>query len=176
MTLSYSTRWPDKMGELAGQPTYFTNKIMKSMWIHYPELTSNFVFDRSDEEKKRFEEIDPFEDLTVHETKNLIPKLHTIRRGQRWKKGMKIHMVINNRTEKRFQFTPVLECTGVQDVEIKFTNPGFYHPTWVDGELLNIHSLKKLAVNNGFLYVDDFFRFFNSYFSGQIVHWTDIRY
>src|SRR5699024_2081987 len=50
-----------------------------------------------------------------------IPKIHTIRHDEkdRWKPGMKIHPIINNRTKNRFQFAPVVECQSVQKIKIK---------------------------------------------------------
>lgn len=53
MTIPFSTKWPKSMGELAGQPNCFTNKIMKWMWIYYGSKTTGFVCDRSEEEARR---------------------------------------------------------------------------------------------------------------------------
>jgi len=50
-----------------------------------------------------------------------IGKIHTIRRGSRWRKGMKIHFQIWDGKPYRsnsIQFAPVIECTGAQDIEI----------------------------------------------------------
>ncbi len=117
------------------------------------------------------------------------PKLHTIRIDEhdRWKAGNDIHFVINNRTPKRFQFAPVIKCKSVQKIEIKhipLTRPlGVKKPVvWIDGKLfydlaeINIDSMKRLANNDGFDSVDDFFAYFNKDFTGKLIHWTDLKY
>ena len=100
MTLGFSTRWPDKMGELGGQPTYFIQKI----WNGLIKEHILDVYDEKEIHREYYRQLDKI--IEVH-TK-LPPKLHTIRHGQRWKKGMKIHMVIHNRTKKKISV-----CSGV---------------------------------------------------------------
>lgn len=45
MTLSFSTKWPQHMGEWAGQPNYFVEKILKSLpdshINYYPAICGN---------------------------------------------------------------------------------------------------------------------------------------
>lgn len=189
MTLSFSTKWPQSMGDLAGQPNYFTNKIMKSMWENYPHETKAFILNRSSDERTRFDEISPFEDISVYDQERLHPKLHTIREDKhnRWKPGVKIHPVINNRTKDRFQFAPTLVCTGVQEIHIQHY-PGQIL-TYVDRQLFGdvfhhglddiyeyTNDLETLAINDGFPSVEAFFRWFNKDFGGKIIHWTDLKY
>lgn len=182
MTLSFSTKWPERMGEFAGQPNCFTNKIMKSMWLHYGKQTTDFVLDRSEHEKKRFEDIDPFEPLTVYENQCLYPKLHTIRedKNDRWKAGNDIHMVINNRTKDRFQFAPVVKCVSVQEIEISCKSNWWMEdiPCWVgvDGYDLTDDEIKTLAINDGFPSVEAFFQFFDKDFNGKIISWVYVKY
>lgn len=184
MTLSFSTKWPKSMGDLAGQPNYFTNKIMKSMWKNYPHETKAFILNRSSDERTRFDEISPFEDISVYDQERLNPKLHTIREDKhnRWKPGVKIHPVINNRTKDRFQFAPALVCTGVQLIRIchRFVPypPAVYvgrrYETLLDR--LDDEGIRKLALNDGFPSVEAFFMWFDKDFKGKIIHWTDLRY
>lgn len=186
MTLSFSTKWPERMGELAGQPNYFTNKIVKGVWKHSPLLMKEFVLSRTEKEKKRFEEIKPFEDLTIKEEESLFSKLHTIRHDphNRWKPGMKIHPVINNRTKNRFQFAPVVKCVSVQKIEIKYWNKCGDYPNIIIDKHYGYHAYEKdgfefmeqLALNDGFPSVEAFFQYFNADFKGKLIHWTDLKY
>lgn len=184
MTLSFSQTWPSRMGELAGQPNYFTNKIMKSMWLNYPDETRKFVIGRTTKQARRFMEIQPFEDLTFVEEVLLPPKLHTIREDKSncWKAGMKIHPVINNRTKNRFQFAPVIECVSVQSIEItksELLEYGYASKiplVYIDDVLLETADLEKLAINDGFPTLKAFFAYFNEDFTGKIIHWSDLKY
>ena len=107
-------------------------------------------------------------------------KLHTIRvdESNRWKTGMDIHFVINNRTPQRFQFAPVVKCTGDQKIEILYSFPdnllSAFPRVFVDGVWLP--DATQLAINDGFNSVEDFFAWFNKDFTGKIIHWTDLRY
>ena len=174
MTLGFSTHWPDKMGELAGKPTYFVDKIWKG-------LIKESVLDVCDEYDYQCMHLKRF-CRYWDEAKPIVPKLHTIRHGQRWKKGMKIHMVIHNRTKKRFQFTQVLECTGVQNVEIDHwwydeeKTAANFPTVKIDDRLLDWTEIEYLALNDGFPSVEDFFKLFDSDFKGQIIHWTNLKY
>ena len=171
MTLSFSTRWPDRMGELAGQPNYFIEKI----WMGLPGVDG---FEYGWQEYRYTEFFGKEWDKPDRTT----PKLHTIRRDEhnRWKPGMKIHPVINNRTPDRFQFAPVIECKSVQRIEIKWSHDwedtplGVQVLVFIDGELFS--DLDKLAINDGFPSVEAFFQYFNTDFKGNLIHWTDLKY
>jgi len=104
------------------------------------------------------------------------PKIHTIRADakNRWKAGMKIHAVFNNRTKDMYQFCPTFVCTGVQTIEIKSMGVNRY--VKIDGKLISWVKLKILASNDGFENVSDFFEYFYVDFKGKIIHFTDFRY
>ena len=108
---------------------------------------------------------------------NSLPKIHTIRRDEynRWKAGKLIHPVYGNRTKNRVQFAPTFRCTGIQTIKIEWTDLPFAN-VYIDGKLIDMEVEKKLAINDGFYYTQDFFRWFNSDFKGKIIHWTDFRY
>ena len=40
----------------------------------------------------------------------------------------------------------------------------------------NQSDMEKLAKNDGFETMDDFWTFFNEAYQGMIIHWTDTRY
>jgi hypothetical protein len=181
MTLGFSTKWPKHMGELAGQPNYFIDKIWSGLLT---DLKVNVLVAYVHRYKYR----DKFEkdELFLWDKETIKPKFHTIRTGNRWKAGMQIHPVINNRTKDRFQFAPTIECISVQKIEIKEVlmtqtdkcvvvgNKIFV--VEVDGVRLRIHTIKFLAINDGFPTVEAFFQYFNTDFKGQIIHWTDLKY
>jgi len=109
-----------------------------------------------------------------------IPKIHTIRRGKRWKAGMKIHMAIGVRTKDYHQFNagfPSLQtCISTQDIIIISILEFWPIEVWIDSRKLSDDEICELARNDGFDSLDDFKKYFNGEFEGQIVHWTDKRY
>ncbi len=46
----------------------------------------------------------------------------------------------------------------------------------VDDRKLKIEEVNQLAINDGFNSVDDFFQYFNTDFTGKLIHWTDLKY
>lgn len=180
MTLSFSTRWGKNMGDLAGQPNYFVEKIMFSLYMENPrsivELDKLY-------RKTPNTECDSLLEIISLRKHEFHPKLHSIRedKSNRWMPGMKIHMVINNRTRNRYQFAPLLEVESVQTIRIIREGPGveFGIGTWyvyIDDRQLTLDQIKELAWNDGFDSVPDFFDFFNSEFTGKIIHWTNLKY
>jgi hypothetical protein len=220
MTLSFTTKWPERMGSKAGQQNYFIHYI----WLGLPNFPHDhikpipehilylegihrpieFYFQNLYAEKFAHYWPDPSIDATWNPERTestswrSIPKLHTIREdaSNRWRAGMDIHFVINNRSKNRFQFAPVVKCVGVQDIEITDVTHISYpndfstkiHLTvskdgWtetftqafsvkVDGIQLPPDKVHQLAINDGFDSVEDFFAYFDKDFKGKIVHWT----
>lgn len=187
MILPFSTKFPN------GKPTYFIEKIWTSISAIYPELSNQYIRHFFPQHRMKF---GCDWDETNHPR---VAKKHTIRKDERnrWKPGMKIHFVINNRTKNFFQFAPVIECKSVQKIEIKDVSDlevrernflqrvyveslkETFYKAWrveVDGRKLTIPEVWKLAKNDGFESVDEFFNWFNSDFTGKIIHWTDLKY
>lgn len=188
MTLGFMQKWPKSMG-MKNEKTYFIEKIWSSLtW-------ENDYYSFRDEFKHKF---NCFWDgaWTDDAESSFQPKLHTIRHdeSERWKPGMNIHFVINSRTKDRFQFAPVIPVISVQEIEILKKTPktfvcgivvlmprefgGEYIPfeVKVDGTMLNEYEIKTLAKNDGFESVEDFFKYFNKYFKGRLIHWTNLSY
>ncbi len=170
MILSFSTRFPN------GKPTYFIQKIWNG-FIDQNVLNGILARGFFSEYTEKFN--------SNWDTKEgLHPKITTIRKDEhnRWKPGMKIHFVINNRSKNFFQFAPVIDCKSVQKIEIEYTNFSKDPIIVIDGthfynEKIGIdHGVKQLAQNDGFDSVDDFFEYFNTDFTGKIIHWTDLKY
>lgn len=110
----------------------------------------------------------------------LIPKIHTIREGERWKPGMKIHMATGVRTPKYEQFNkeyPELQTViHTQKIVIKnqFDDQA---GVWIDDIKLGDREIIKLAMNDGFNSPTEFWRWFIwQDFYGQIIHWTNFKY
>ena len=180
MTLSFST-------QINGDPTYFVEKIWEGLRNHdlYKDERNQFQndFGNAIMNASSVSKV-PVCGLPFDEVK---PKLHTIRedKSNRWKAGNYIHFVINNRSKNRFQFAPVIKCLSVQKIRIlwddeepcvylwKSDNVGFM-PFAYSG--YNEKGLLNLAQNDGFESIDDFFKWFDSDFTGKIIHWTDLKY
>lgn len=172
MTLSFST-------QLAGKPTYFVHKI----WIGL-DRKKDLLGDKNalwSAHHKYF--VRCVDDGLCHPDWNTdSPKIHTIRADTktRWRVGMPIHFVINNRSPKRFQFAPILPVKAIQEFEIEWfdgspivviENGHFYNPiVGID------NGMAQLAKNDGFDTIDGFFAYFSSNFKGKIIHWTDYIY
>ncbi|RWX03382.1 hypothetical protein [Flavobacterium cerinum] len=156
MTLPFST-------QINGKPTYFMEKIATSLKEVYGEWLPR---------KYQHESFD------VAYASDAKPKHHTIREDlkNRWKVGMFIHFVINNRTPNRFQFAPsVFQCKSIQEIEILHLNK-IQQAIMVDGRYLTVFEMENLAENDGFDCIGDFFTYFNKDFKGKIIHWTDLKY
>jgi hypothetical protein len=194
MILSFQQKFPD------GTPTYFIEKVWLSLFdigrkksaidrINQVAVYENY----SSAYKERFST--HWDGCTANPEmfradRVFDKKLHSIRAGKRWKPGDTIHFAINPRSKNYFQFAPAIEVVSVQDIEIEWYKQQpivvidgghFYNPiVGIDKGII------QLAKNDGFasviqigninLSADAFFQWFNKDFTGQIVHWTDLRY
>lgn len=181
MTLPFSTK-------INGEPTYFPEKILSGLYDN-KIITAEEVQDRFElsilVRKGEFYEI-CFDKTQLHK-----PKLHTIRedKNDRWKPGVMIDFFINARQPNMFRFAPRIPVVSTQKIEIKYMSINnevgkkeMKPFIKIDGELfydvagLNEVYLDFLAKNDGFDSVEDFFAYFNKYFTGKIIHWTDLKY
>lgn len=153
MTLSFKQKFKN------GSKTYFVEKILKGL----EEKLSLDIKEYREGFNNRFNE-----DLELSKP----PKIHTIREDKknRWRRGNKIHFVVNNRTKNRFQFAPILEAQSIQIIEIRGAL------IYVDNKQLNESEINSLAINDGFKSVEDFFKWFQSDFTGKIIHWSNLKY
>lgn len=168
MTLSFSQKFPDK------SPTYFVEKIINGIQLNNLAHIDILNVDS----KMRYSLRDKFGELA--------PKIHTIRADpkNRWREGIYIHFVINNRTKNRFQFAPILPVKKVQRIVIEWKECELYGKKepfcWIDGKCIcagfDATNWRLLARNDGFESTDDFFRWFRSDFTGKLIHWTDFSY
>ena len=112
-------------------------------------------------------------------------KKHTIRddKHDRWRAGRRINHCHLVRT-KYFDNFYNNDCIGIQKITI------IHYPNkasvYIDDKLIGHWSktfevtyyqkLKQLAKNDGFDSMSDFFRWFDTNFTGKIIHWTELRY
>jgi hypothetical protein len=101
-------------------------------------------------------------------------KKTTIRKGNRWKPSMKIHFATGVRTKKYNQFAEgicieacniLIEPTTKVVIISAFTSEGFLSKAF-SGEILT-----SIAIDDGFDSVEDFWKYFNEPFEGQIISW-----
>jgi hypothetical protein len=164
MTLGFSTH-------IKGQPTFFVEKIWRGFYTYFFETIAQQHLEYSDKRKEALGEL-----ILVQAIGR--GKIHSIREDKhnRWKPGMKIHMVTGNRTSKRFQFAPILNVVTTQKVEIRniFNDRNAVR---IDGRELSETEIEQLAINDGFDTVDDFWNWFSMEdFEGKIIHWTNHTY
>ena len=136
----------------AGEPTYFVEKVWKSLDIKLEGVEYDAAV------------------RAGFETDGLFaPKHHTIRGGKRFKTGDKVSLrVWSDKPYRSPQITiaPDVELT-VRDVEIDEMRT-----IWIDGVRLSV-SCEVLALNDG-LSQDDFVSWFSELpFSGQIYIWNN---
>lgn len=168
MILPFST-------QLNGKPTHFVEKIWKGLKqlseAENKEISAHLTYEETIKPYVMDDEAYP----------KVQPKLHTIRADVkgRWQPGKLIHFVINNRQPNYYQFAPVLPCVSVQAIDIRYMPEGVNlksFKVYVDGKRLLLPELEVLASNDGFDSVRDFMDYFNTDFTGKIIHWTNFKY
>jgi uncharacterized protein YqfB (UPF0267 family) len=116
--------------------------------------------------------------------KQFVPKIlegskkHTIREDatNRWKEGRVIDMATGVRTKQYNKFTEQI-CTGIQTILIIRVSDELNQTIVnVDGRELSLDEIQKLAWNDGFENLIDFWLWFKDGFDGKIIHWTDLKY
>ena len=98
-------------------------------------------------------------------------KLHTIRQKPIAVGTMMNHIVYPyHKKERRCVLSNF--CTSTQmivvDPSLKMIE--------VDGKRLSVFDTERVAKNDGFTSIEDFWSFFNEPYQGMIIHWTDTRY
>ncbi len=160
--ITFSTAFP-KYHPKAGQPTYFVERLHKSLdgyrEIERLEVTPDLM---------------PF--FNFAEYGNCDPKHHTIRSGNRWKVGDKFSPRIWSEIpyqSKQIIIAPDIEIKKIYDFYIDPLSGDYV----LDGFPVKIDKLKIIATNDGFTELDDFELWFKlkkgEYFYGQIICWND---
>lgn len=168
MNLPFMTAFAKGLNKLGNTPTHFAERILTGLM--YEEMPDVKPWLDQNAEKLIKNNVDLIGDYT--------PKVHTIRvdSKRRWKVGNKIHFYYNSRTPNMFQFAPVVTCTGVQKISIKWSRRRDKVSIMVDGRNLSSEEREQLAVNDGFSSYEDFLIYFNQDFNGVLIHWTQLKY
>lgn len=110
-------------------------------------------------------------------------KPHSIRAGFRWRAGMSIQFYQGSYHQKRNKFRPDAVATSVQQVHFKLeirVAPTADPIVLVDDRRLTPEERKGLAMRDGFSSYHELARFIDQLyglpFTGQLIHWTDLRY
>ena len=168
MKLSFGT-------EVNHQPNYFLEKIWKGLLLGPGDLEGSY----QDYQRRHLEKFGKCWDGDTF-GEFLEAKIHTIRRDldNEWRAGMEIQLVINLNSTDEFQFAPILRCQSVQRIQIDYSNlinddgPAVF----INYELIDKETLVCLVINDGFATVEDFFLYFNEEFTGNLIHWTPLKY
>lgn len=166
-----------------GKETNFVSKIWRSLvpiFSEYPKGIQLFKY--------------PIEYKECVD-KNLIswyqekPKHHSLRDDpkDRRKAGMMIDFFINVRTKKMFRFAPRVPVVSTQKINIKyhdnclmlFIDDKLFYFGGIDhqeNEFENYQGMLRLAQNDGFETIEDFFAYFDKDCVLKLIHWTDLRY
>jgi len=184
MNLGFSTKWPD------GTLTNFPVLILHGLMLHATERKELSILDFF---MRQLLALQDYQAIVGPSTGH--PKLHTIRKGNRWKAGNQIDFWINQRSEDMTRIAPRVPVTSVQGLEIRYSEPIYTGPNTyveikisIDGEhygtIVNnggkvtvmTNRVNALILNDGFPNAKDFLNWFSEDFTGQIIHWTLLNY
>lgn len=100
-------------------------------------------------------------------------KKHTIREdaNNRWRVGMAIHFATGVRTKKYKEFKKG-KCNAVCKIEIEPSNRQVMIVNNGYEKVLQTQDIERLAKDDGFDTVDEFFKWFNKPFKGKIIFWA----
>lgn len=191
MILSFKTKINDK-------PTYFPEKIITGLFkqkIISKDKATELFYPQTLVKLIPMEYHGTINDVAVSQIKfdnsiNHKQKLHTIRKDDknRWKPGIMIDFFINARQKNMFRFAPMIPVVSTQKIKIVWSefkingNPAVLPAVWIDDKLhydyagVMTGNMLKIANNDGFENLTDFFSYFNEDFEGKIIHWTNLKY
>ncbi len=170
MTLNFSTVFPKGKGKLTGLPTMFPEKIWKGIANNHWKLLN--------QKKEFFETYKDKGSYAMNGNFSGKEKNTTIREDKknRWKVGMKIHFYVGSRTKKAFRFAPVVKVKSVNKIQITY-NKAICRQfkaspcILIDDVPLHPKHYERIAQNDGFDSVEDFFTWFDKDFVGKLIGW-----
>jgi hypothetical protein len=140
----------------AGQPTYFAEKIVKS--LHWERMHPPY---------------DIRLDFNLDAYVNSSPKHHTIRAGKRWKAGDWFSPRVwsgKPYNSKQITIAPDIQIKKVWNIGLRVR--GDFKELFSGDADLTGTSISSIATNDG-LTVEDLLSWFNKPFEGQIICWND---
>lgn len=132
-----------------------------------------------------------FDDGTPTDFKNKIlkdKKLHTIRKGCKWSKGMSIEMLFEikdrafDETAKYNHFNQQREdlqaVVSIQTIEMEYNLANGDISMRLDGVKVSKGIINAIIKNDGMseMQFKDFFFNYSNTFTGQLIHWTSLKY
>lgn len=167
--LTFSRVFP-KNHPKAGEPTWFVEKIYKSIWDNSPgghnPLYPYWM---------RYDEAFPLEGIPEENIHQHAPKHHTIRTGQRYKIGDDVSLRV---WSGKPYCSPQVEFAQVEIKRIwnfRINESGYF----IDDRFLDYADCCRLAINDG-LTIEDWESWFaihpkkkGNEFVGQIICWND---
>ena len=121
----------------------------------------------------------------IHKLVNLFshyPQYHAIKKDKKklWKKGLDIHFSQYGRSPDYLQITPIIKCTDVQELRVKwnykFDKAKVIPTVEINEKELNEEDMECLAIYNGFKNTDRFFKYYPKPYRGRLIHWTTELY
>jgi hypothetical protein len=127
----------------------------------------------------------------------IVPKYHTIRTHNRFKKGTIIHMATGVRSKNYYQFNKgtyeLQRVKCVQRFDLSFRSPNCValyidkklmycrnEQLTTEGHFLTLYGkewMEQFVKNDGFESIDQFFKWFKKPVRrGSLIHWTDLKY
>lgn len=154
-----------------GKPTYFVEKLLKSLYIITPLMEEYFANLNPD-----YPEISDFRGSLLHPM-NFHPKYHTIRAGRRFKKGDYFSPRIWSAkpyNSKQIILASDIEIKNTWDIEIEMPIRKFQltndEGTWWQYDKGN--TIQQIATNDG-LEIEELWNWFPKTFEGQIICWNE---
>ena len=172
MNIGFMTTWPNKMKELEGKPTYFPEKVLASLVDSYPAIDWEKFANDIDKVYQPYE-------CTLGDYN---PKHHTIRENKkdRYSNNVALQPFIwagKPYRSPQFYFSPKIECVSTQIIQIRHSGEKWRMPwVMVDGFIKTAPEIEVIARNDGFDSTKDFFKWFDADFTGDIIHWTNLKY
>jgi hypothetical protein len=166
--------------KINGNKTYFAEKILKTCISN--DISILGKFEKTTKQLNFLKACASTYNVDLNFDLDVYQKKHTIRKDlkNRWKTGNKIHAVYNNRQKNQFQFAPIFECKGIQQIKIEWIREDNHNLCliFIDKSKysLTYNETNTLALNDGFESADEFFEFFKKDFEGKIIHFTNLRY
>lgn len=196
--IMFSQNFPNKMGDLAGAPTYFPCKFINAQNPEGKKVINDWYLDKYGMRwREAFRERGFIYKGGVVKMKFSNGfKPHTIRTDTNkiYKSGAELSPRIwagRPYRSKQFQFAPNVFISSIQKLTVRLGKTKKMVIVEVDGDLLGMYhieykeeilfknkeySITDLAKNDGFPDVHSFFGWFGHKYEGRIIHFTKFKY
>jgi hypothetical protein len=178
------SRYFQKSHPKAGEPTYFVEKLWKSLGNEFVEKEAiSIAASFTDLRKDSVNDFGAMKDIHFNRIMSFEPKLHTIRGGQRFKVGDKFSPRVwtdkpyNSPQSKIADDLEVKKVFSIRVFVQDFGKLGLQSVITINGK--DFQNIELLAKNDG-LSQQDFLNWFilknGETFVGQIICWDEVSY